>query len=461
MKYGLTSALSALIFYGMATSVKADKVDDYLRNEMQSNHIPSLSIAIVRQGKVEKLKSYGIANLEWHAIATPDTAYQLASANKALTGTALMLLVQDGKIALDDSIRKYLPEAPPAWQNITIRHLATHSSGVQGVTPARQVNTVEEYVGLLYGLPLAYAPGEKSIYGAGYPLLSRIIERVTGESYPAFMRDRLFAPLGMNATTFDNATETGPSRSRDLVVQRSGIYRWQQKSQQIADFLYNIPNYSAGGLYSTASDLAKWAAALDSGKLLTPESLADMWTPQKLNDGTQSSYGVGWVVRTYRGHRTAGHSGGPALADVLRFVDTKLTIIILQNQQRLYPYLAQGVADILLPQIQQPPTKAIEDIAPGTTLRLRTLLMDLAAGQVDATEFAGPDKAELVSDLQDLVVPYLRSLEPLHTFALVEDSIQGEGHRRQYQAYFGKKPLLWTFGLDHEGKVIDINFESP
>src|SRR5262249_50102650 len=154
--------------------------------------------------------------------------------------------------------------------------------------------------------------------------------------------------------------------------------------------------------------------------------------------GKLSSFGVGWVVRTYRGYKTAGHSGGPALADVLRFIDSKLTIIVLQNQQKLYPYLAQGVADILLPQNQPPLAKAIEDKAPETTGRLHALLTDLAKGRVDDSEIAGQDKADLVSALQDMCVSYIRSMEPLQAFVLVEDRMQGEERFRQYQALFGK-----------------------
>src|SRR6185369_15058004 len=126
--------------------VRGDGIDDYLRAQMVKNHIPGLAVAIVRQQKIIKLKGYGTANLEWNQPVTPDTLFQIASSTKPFTGTALMMLVEDGKISLDDKISKYLPGAPAAWQNITIRQLATHSSGLSNNVPVKPDADIEEFV---------------------------------------------------------------------------------------------------------------------------------------------------------------------------------------------------------------------------------------------------------------------------------------------------------------------------
>lgn len=141
-----------------------DSIDDYLREQMARNQIPAVSVAIVNRGKIVKLKSYGVANLEWNQPTTTDTALQIASSTKPFTGTALMMLVEEGKLALEDKISKYLTDTPAAWQNITIRHLATHSSGITNRVSAKPETSVEEFGKAAYPLPLDYQPGEKAMY---------------------------------------------------------------------------------------------------------------------------------------------------------------------------------------------------------------------------------------------------------------------------------------------------------
>lgn len=326
-----------------------DRVEAYLKGRMAQDHIPAVSVAVVRDGKIVLLKSYGVANLEWNQPATSETLYQMASATKPLVGTALMLLVEDGKIHLDDPVSHYLPDAPAAWKDITIRHLATHSSGLKNFDVGTNWDSVEQAVKASANLPLEYAPGEKSQYGSSDAIvLMHIVEKVTGKSFPDFLRDRLFAPLGMTATRFSNATQSDAVRTADIVPQRASTYYWQEGRQYSSEFLYPTWTYAAGGLYSSVADLAKWVIALDKGKLLKPTSLDAMWSSFRLKDGAESGFGVCWVVERYRDRRTVGHSGGPALADILRFPDEKLTVIVLTNQRHLNPTLAKGVADILL-----------------------------------------------------------------------------------------------------------------
>jgi CubicO group peptidase (beta-lactamase class C family) len=152
----------------------------------------------------------------------------------------------------------------------------------------------------------------------------------------------------MTSTRFDYAREDGPIRVSDVIPRRASIYNWDGTAQRLFAFLFPIRTYAAGGLYSSARDLATWAAALDRGTLLQPGSLREMWTRTKLTSGEDGSFGVGWIVDQHNGHKATGHSGGPALADIVRFVDQSLTIAVLTNQQNLRPYLTMGVADLLL-----------------------------------------------------------------------------------------------------------------
>jgi CubicO group peptidase (beta-lactamase class C family) len=326
---------------------RLDRAEDYLRRRMAEQHIPALALTVVERGQVLRAEAYGVANLEWDAPTTPDTAFQLASVTKLLTATLLMLLVEEGAIGLDVPIGEYLRQVPPAWRSITLRHLASHTSGIPDeVGP---VSSVEAAAAAAARLPLEYAPGEKVRYGLNdYVVLARILEVVTGQPFPALLRERLLAPLGMTATRFDHASEDGPIRVADVVPHRASVYNWDGATQRAFAFLFPTWTYAAGGLLSSASDLARWAAALDKGKLLRPESLDQMWTRQRLNGGEEGPFGVGWIVERHAGRRVTGHSGGPALADIVRFVDEGLTIAVLTNQQNLRPDLAMGVADILL-----------------------------------------------------------------------------------------------------------------
>ena len=450
-------AVLTLMLLLAAPATRADSVDEYLKAQMERNHIPGLAVAIIRDGRMIKLQGYGQANLEWNSLATANTPFQLASSTKPITGTALMLLVQEGKIALDDKIAKYLPDAPAAWQNITVRNLVTHSSGLKDDLGQQTIVTVEDAVKAAAALPLTYQPGEKSAYGLiDYVVLTLIIEKVTGAKFQDFLRKRVFEPLGMKSTKFDNATEDGPIRISDLVKQRASIYNWIEGKPKTFAFLYPAWTYSAGGLYSSASDLSKWVIALDTGKLLSRASLEQMWARQKLNDGKDNSFGIGWVIKAYHGKKTVGHSGGPALADILRFPDEELTIIVLTNQQRLFPRLAEGVADLFIP---APPIREIRGIADTDaklTLILWEVLLDAAQGKVNADLFNSEAQKSLVPAFRDFGPVFFSSLDPLQSFVLIEQSAEGERRIRRYRALFGKKPIIWTFVLSKDGKIISM-----
>jgi len=447
-----------LPFFAISMAL-ADPVDDYLKLQMERNHIPGLVVAVVKNGHVLKLKAYGKANLEWDAPVTTDTRFQLASTTKALTGTALMTLVQAGKIGLDDPLSKYLQDAPPAWRGITIRQLATHSSGIPDL-PGLDLSpetTVAIAVKKVAELPLSHAPGDQAGYGsADFVVLSRIMEVVTGKSFPQLLQSQLFDPLAMKDSAFDEAIQFGPVRRSIPIPKRASVYYWDTKRQQIHAFIFPSHAYSAGGLYSSVSDLAKWISALDNGKILSSQARATMWTQGKLSNGVSTDWGIGWVSRTYEGRRVVGHSGGPALSDVLHFVDDGLTVIVLQNQQKMYPYLAQGVADIYLPLAKVRPYHPIKDPDPSQTLRFRQLLDSLRRGKLDTKPFAAGHE-DLIQDVSNLLGPYSRSLGAMSKFELVE----AEGRSFVFAGVYGRKVVNWLFDLDADGRIVAMNCATP
>jgi CubicO group peptidase (beta-lactamase class C family) len=344
----------------MDSTVLSDVVA-YLHGRMQTNRIPAVGLALVRSGEIIAVRGLGTANLEWELPATGDTAFQLASATKPLTGTLLMMAVERGELRLDAPLKAYLPHAPPSWDAITVRHLATHTSGIaddpaeltqthvpgQDGTPGvlKSAGTVAEAA---MHRALAYEPGTDVRYAlTDFVVLTVILETVTGMPFQALLRARLLDPLGMTSTHYDNGIDESGVREADIVPRRAATYR--SRGEELRDFRFFYPTwgYAAGGLLSSVSDLARWLAALDGGELLTTESMKEMWSPQTLIDGSPGLFSPGWVVYTHRGRQVFGHSGGPALGDIMHFPEEDLSVVVLCNQQNVMPDLAPGVADIL------------------------------------------------------------------------------------------------------------------
>src|SRR4029077_6283330 len=260
---------------------------------------------------------------------------------KQFTAAAIMMLVEDRKISLDDSVTKYFVEAPPAWRGVTIRHLLTHTSGIQNHVAVPDWLDVfrtnlkfetapprDELLRLFFKLPLEFQPGETSAYdNTGYYLLGIIIEKVSGRSYGHFLDERIFKPTGMRATR--------SSDPQPLVPNRASGYQWKSDHFENRPVLAPFVAFSAGSLLSTADDMAKWSAALDTETLLKRSSRDQIWTAAKTRDGKEASinYGFGWFIDSYHGHRLVQHSGGtPGFSSLIyRFLDDRLSLIILTN----------------------------------------------------------------------------------------------------------------------------------
>jgi D-alanyl-D-alanine carboxypeptidase len=422
------------------------------------NHVPGLSVAIVRNGKIVKLKGYGAANLEWQPPVTPDTAFQIASSTKPFTGTALMMLVAEGKLSLDDKISKYLPDAPAAWQNITIRHLATHSSGITNRVSANADSSTEEFIKTAYDLPLDYQPGEKSAYGlTDFVVLTYIIEKVSGQKFTDFLKTKLFDRFEMSDSRFEFAGSDRAVRFADVIKKRATVYQWSNDAHKIYWYLYPPRTYSAGGMFSTAADIAKLAAAFDAGKVLSDKYLEQMWQRDKLGDGSSNDFGVGWIVGTYNGRKTVGHSGGPALGDILRFPEEKLTIIVLSNEQRLYPYLAKGIADFYFPPAPVKKVEGIADTNPELTQSVKKFLADGMRDRLDSTLFSAEAQKDFIPDYYKFGLPFFGSLEPLESLVLLESRESENALTRRYRSIHGRKAVVWIFRFNKDQKIVSLD----
>src|SRR5438874_2597713 len=284
----------------------ATKVDDYVKAEMARQHIPGASLAVIKDGKIILAKGYGLANVELQAPAKPETIFQSGSMGKQFTATAVMMLVEAGKLSLADPISKYFTDAPDSWKNITVRHLLTHTAGTTDYPrdfDFRRDYTEDELLKRAQAIPLAFQPGEKWSYSnLGYVVLGILIHKVSGKFYGDYLQERIFKPLGMTTARIISEEDIVPNRSAGYMLVKGEL----KNQQWVAPSLNTTAD---GALYLTVYDMAKWDIALYTEKLLKRSSLEQMWTPVKLNNGKTFPYGFGWALGGVRGHRIIEHGG--------------------------------------------------------------------------------------------------------------------------------------------------------
>jgi CubicO group peptidase (beta-lactamase class C family) len=355
--------ISALVFAAIAHAVPDEPlsatVDEFVNSELRAQHIPGVALAVVRDGKIVKAAGYGLANVELNVPTKPETIFQTGSVGKQFTATAVMMLVEEGKVGLDDKMSKYFSNSPAAWKDITVRHLLTHTSGIPdyndkkegGAFNLRVDYTEDEMVEKLSGLPLDFPPGEKWSYSnSGYVLLGVLIHHVTGEFYGDFLQQRIFRPLQMTSTRIISEA--------DIVPNRSAGYRMVNGELKNQEWVSPSLNTTAdGALYTNVPDMAKWDAALYTEKLLKRSSLDQMWTPVKLNSGKTSTYGFGWAIVEINGHRLIEHSGAwqGFTTNISRFVDDRITVVVLANSDFAAPVkLARSIAALYVPALKKP-----------------------------------------------------------------------------------------------------------
>ncbi len=309
----------------------ADSVDDLVTHEMAKLQIPGLALNVIQNGKETKTAAYGFANLEWNIPTTTNTVFEIGSVTKQFTSACVMLLVEEGKLSLDDKISRYLKNTPAAWTNITVRHLLTHTSGIKNYTGlggfelSRHL-TQEQFIAQVGGLPLVFPPGKKFSYcNTGYNLLGFIIENVSGEKYWTFLTEKILSPLNMTATT-----NREPSR---VISLRASGYDLDKTNGFVNRDANCTDLFSAGEIVSTVGDMAKWDLALDSEKILKNSSKEQMWTSAKLNNGKSIGYGFGWFLATVDGHKNIGHPGSTDgfAASNQRFPEDGLEVVVLCN----------------------------------------------------------------------------------------------------------------------------------
>jgi CubicO group peptidase (beta-lactamase class C family) len=339
-----------------ALAQTSDPVDQYIRGEMQKRQIPGLALLVIRDGQIIKAQGYGYSNVELQVPVKPETIFQSGSMGKQFTATAVMMLMEEGKLSLDDPLTKFFPGAPPAWKNVKVRHLLGHTGGFTDYPKNfdyRRDYTEDDLLKIVEGIALAYPPGSSWSYSnLGYLALGILIHRVTGQFYGDFLHDRIFQPLGMNTRIINEA---------DIIPNRAAGYRLVKGQLKNQEWVSPTLNTTAdGSLYFTILDLAKWDAALYTEKLLKRSSLDLMWTPVKLNNAkpNHDGYGFAWFIHDIRGHRIIEHAGAwqGFNTNISRYVDDKLTVVILTNLEGAHPDdLTHRAAGLYIPDLTPMP----------------------------------------------------------------------------------------------------------
>jgi len=286
------------------------------------------AVLVVRNGKALLNKGYGKADLDWQIPNSPTTKYRLGSITKQFTAACILLLEERGKLKVEDPIKKYLPDAPAAWDQITIFNLLTHTSGIPNYTDfpdfyetMSMPTTAEKLVGILKGRPLDFPPGTGWNYSnSGYILLGYLIEKISGMTYPQFLQDDIFTPFGMADSGYDSNTQ---------VIERHAVgYARGPGGPVVAAYIDMSVPFAAGALYSTTGDLLRWETALFGGKVISAASLKRMTTPFKNN------YAFGLeVIQKSNGDRQISHDGGiPGFNTSLIYDERdKSVVVVLAN----------------------------------------------------------------------------------------------------------------------------------
>ncbi len=329
---------------------------------------PGAAVLVMKDGEVLLRKGYGLADLEQGIPIEPDMVFRIGSVTKQFTAAAILLLEEEGKLSVEDDLRKHLPDFPTSGRSITIAQLLTHTSGIRSYTDmadfgkkAREDMSVDEIIALFRDEPLGFEPGEKYAYNnSGYVLLGAIIEKASGKTYEAYLREKIFEPLGMSQTYYGSASRIIPRRAQ-------GYDEVNAEFENAKYLSMSIP-YAAGALLSTVDDLAKWDRALYGTGLLSQASLDKWWRPFLLANGESIHYGYGWSISSYEGHRVVGHGGGinGFTCHLLRMPEDRVFVTVLTNRNDEKSNPALLARKLLAATVGRPVDESTVDVALGS-----------------------------------------------------------------------------------------------
>jgi len=347
-------------FNGRNDTPVSKQIDSFVHLQMKELHIPGMGVAVVQHGKILYMQSYGIANVEWDLPVTKNTAFQIASVTKLFTSTLVMKYIQEGKLNLDDPVSKFFPDAPKSWNEVKVKHLLSHQSGIPwpasiggflGTKPSTSDKPAskEQVYKDMTDSSLTFKPGEKESYMNGDAfVIQMVLEKIGGKDIGTIFNEEIFTPLKMHNSGFDGEIRNFPAQVMNPIKNKSQIFTKGKTGPLVFKSFYNPSSYCSGGLYMSIEDAARWAVAMDRKEFIKGEIVEQLKTEMPLNG---SFTALGWNHEKFNGHDAYGHSGGPGLGDILRFPKEDLTIIVFTNFADMYPYMAASIAKMYFPEI--------------------------------------------------------------------------------------------------------------
>jgi len=449
-------ALATLLFAASATLCLADALDDFVKSEMVRTKSPSIAYGIVRDGKLVRHSVFGKANLELDVPAKKGDLYEIGSITKQFTAFATMLLVEEGKIRLEDPISKYLEKTPDSWSKIQISDLLYQTSGLPDYAFEPGIGLVDRYerskwMDIMTKAPLDFEPRIAWAYSnSNYALLGWIIEKASGKNYTDFMRERIFKPLGMDRTTFSDPDAIIPRRAAGYLNFDNQVLRSQFSSASIN---------SDGTILSNVEDMFKWDAALRERKLLKPESYARLLKPAALSTGRWRPYAMGFNIslpgaEPYYGHggNSAGYSAGYAC-----YPKAGVSVVVLGN---IYAFggepLAKQIAEQYMPSLKPTSPKSMPDPDAKRSETVKLALAALGAGKADETvlepEVTAPMKTRRAG-MSQAWVP-MRNLEKLD---FAGETVVGQDRLVTYRVETKTRNFIATVLWSAGGKVAMVS----
>ncbi len=335
-----------LLFLPALSFAQVDSTDIIIKQMMEQQKIVGLSVAVIKNGNPIVNKGYGLANVELNVPVTAESVIRLGSVSKQFFTTAIMKLMEEGKLSIEDSVHKFFPDAPETWRPIKIKNLMSHTSGLQREAPGYDNFKIQPDMDIIrsaYKLPLDFKTGEKYQYcNLAFFMLAEIIKQVSGMPWQDYIHDKLFVPAGMNNSYL---TDFYP-----IIPNRANGYMHRHDTLVNATAMYAIR--PSGGFLSTSSDMIKWEKTIREEKIiLKKENWEKLWQPFiKTSDRANSKlyYGFGWMINEYKGNKIIFHDGANIgfRSAFIRFVDQGLAIIILTNTDEAQPAaIATALAD--------------------------------------------------------------------------------------------------------------------
>ena len=447
---------------GARPALDPGTVDAVVRDEMQKQRIPGVAVAVVRGSHTLLAKGYGFANLEDQIRVTDESMFESGSLGKMFTAAGVMSLVETGTIALDSSVRAYLPDAPATWQAITIRHMLSHSSGIPDYTSDaldyRRDYTEADFAKMAFAMPLEFAPGQRWNYSnTNYVVLGIIISKLGGRPYWETLREKIFTPTGMPTVRVISEADVVPHRVAGYLPTENG---WQHQN-----WVAPITNTTAdGSLLLSLRDMIAWAGTVRARGVLSAESWTQMQSPVTLNSGKTHPYGFGWFIDLLNGQRVVQHGGSwqGFRTQMTRFEGSDLTVIVLTNSGAANPaIIASRIGAALDPALVAPavPTTPIVD-DPRVTSYLRDVLGKIAGGTLAVQDFEFV-RATVVPRMSAAYAKMLQPMGAVTRLDLVAKGDEGDDRTFKYRVAFANGAMVVTLKLGPGGRMTGISLVPP